>query len=71
MISVVTTEFVVLVVALLCLLAFGVSGELTLPLLFAIALLFPLAFYHHSWSLWLAADHLIETLPKHTGSDSA
>jgi hypothetical protein len=24
---------------------------------------FPLAFYHHSWSLWLGFDHLIESLP--------
>jgi uncharacterized protein (DUF983 family) len=71
MINVVTTEATVMLVALLCLLAFGVSGELTLPVLFAVALLFPLAFYHHNWSLWLAADHLIETLPKHTGRDSA
>lgn len=67
MINVVTTEFIVLVVAALCLLVFGVSGALTLPVLLVVALLFPVAFYHHSWSLWLGADHLIETLPKHTG----
>lgn len=70
MINVVTTEFVVLVIAALCLLVFGASGALTLPLLLVAALLFPVAFYHHSWSLWLGADHLIETLPKHAGRDS-
>jgi len=71
MINVVTTEFVVMTVAALCLLAFGVSGALTLPILFAVALLFPVAFYHHSWSLWLAADHIIEKLPKHDGRNRA
>jgi hypothetical protein len=70
MINVVTTEVVVMITAALCLFAFGLSGELTLPALFAVAILFPLAFYHYSWSLWLAADHLIERLPKHTGRDS-
>jgi hypothetical protein len=58
-----------MVAAALCLLAFGVSGALTLPVLLVVALLFPVAFYHHSWSLWLGADHLIETLPKHAGRD--
>ncbi|HYH87396.1 MAG TPA: DUF983 domain-containing protein [Pyrinomonadaceae bacterium] len=71
MINVVTTEFAVMVAAALCLLAFGLSGALTLPLLLVVALLFPVAFYHHSWSLWLGTDHLIETLPKHAGRDPA
>ena len=67
MINVVTTEAAVLAAAGVCLLLFGGSGALMLSLLFAVALLFPVAFYHHSWSLWLAADHLIERLPKHRG----
>lgn len=71
MINVVTTEVMVMVAAGLSLFAFGASGALTLPLLLIVALLFPVAFYHHSWSFWLGADHLIETLPKHAGSDSA
>ena len=33
---------------------YGINGGVT----------FPLAFYHHSWSLWLAIDHLIEGLPR-------
>jgi uncharacterized protein (DUF983 family) len=63
MANVVATEVVVMVAFAVCALAFG-AGEWTLPLLFAVALLFPFAFYHHSWALWLAADHVIEGLPK-------
>ena len=33
-------------------------------ILFTLAVIFPLAFYHHSWSFWLAFDHLVEGLPK-------
>jgi len=29
------------------------------------ALIFPVAFYHHSWSLWLGFDFLVESLPKY------
>ena len=67
MINVVTTEAAVLAAAGVCLLTLGGRDALMLWLLFAVALLFPVAFYHHSWSLWLAADHLIEKLPKHHG----
>jgi uncharacterized protein (DUF983 family) len=69
MINVVTTEAVVMAVAALCMLIFSASGTLLLTLLFAVGLLFPVAFYHHSWSLWLAADHLIEKLPQHPNQD--
>ena len=71
MINVVTTEAAVLVAYAALLLALGGRGALVLPLLFAVALLFLVAFYHHSWSLWLAADHLIERLPKYGKRDSA
>ena len=72
MINVVTTEAAVMATAGLWLLsmASGGGGEgdaALLTLLFAVALLFPVAFYHHAWSLWLAADHLVEKLPKHQG----
>jgi len=60
MINVVTTEAAVMAAAGVCLLLFAGRGALMLSLLFGVALLFPVAFYHHSWSLWLAADHLIE-----------
>ena len=67
MINVVTTEAAVMAAGGVCLLLLGDGGTLLLALLFAVALLFPVAFYHHSWSLWLALDHIVESLPKHHG----
>ncbi len=64
MANVVITELVVLAAYLLSLPLIGAHYHLILALLFAVALLFPVGFYHHSWSLWLSFDHLIETLPK-------
>jgi uncharacterized protein (DUF983 family) len=64
MLNVVTTEAAVMLAAGLCLLALPGRNALLLGLLFAVALLFPVAFYHHSWSLWLAGDHLFEGLPR-------
>jgi uncharacterized protein (DUF983 family) len=64
MLNVVTTEAAVMAAAGLCLLALPGRDTLLLGLLFAVALLFPVAFYHHSWSLWLAGDHLVEGLPQ-------
>ena len=63
--NVITTEFVILVVCLFSLLVVGASYSKVLVGLFVVALLFPLAFFHHSWSLWLAFDYLIESLPKY------
>ena len=68
MINVVTTEAAVMLTAGLWLLSSaGGDGATMLTLLFAVALLFPVAFYHHAWSLWLAADHLVEGLPPRRG----
>ena len=64
MLNVVTTEAAVMLAAGLSLLAFPGRDRVLLGLLFAVALLFPIAFYHHAWSLWLAADHLVEGLPR-------
>lgn len=63
--NVITTEFVILVVCLISLLVVGAGYQTVLVVLFVLALLFPLAFFHHSWSLWLAFDYLIESLPKY------
>lgn len=63
-VNVVTTEAAVLFAYLLSMFLLGLDYRLVLNLLFALALLFPLAFYHHSWSVWLTLDHLVETLPK-------
>ena len=64
-INVVTTELVVLAGYMFCQLALSLRDEWLWPVTFAVALLFPIAFYHHSWSLWLSLDHLLETLPQH------
>ena len=40
-------------------------GAVVIQILFAVALLFPVLFYHHAWSLWLAGDHVVERLPKY------
>jgi uncharacterized protein (DUF983 family) len=71
MANVIVTEFVVLVFCLFLLLAIGADYQRVLPALFVIALLFPVAFYHHSWSFWLGFDYLIESLPKYYGPDPA
>ncbi len=64
-INVVTTELFILVLYFICLLLFS-SSQTMLVILFVMALLFPIAFYHHSWSIWLSLDHLVETLPHYT-----
>lgn len=69
--NVLTTEFVVLLAYLVCLPLAGTRFDLLLGILFAVALLFPVAFYHHSWSVWLSADYLIESLPKYVERDQA
>jgi len=63
--NVVTTEFAILVVCFFCLLILGADYENVLVVLFIMALLFPVAFYHHSWSLWLGFDFIVESLPKY------
>jgi uncharacterized protein (DUF983 family) len=62
--NVVTTELVILLVCFFFLLIVGTSYESVLVLLFIMALIFPVAFYHHSWSLWLGFDLIVESLPK-------
>ena len=64
MLNVVTTEAAVMAAAAGGLLLLPGEDQTLLPLLFAVALLFPVAFYHHAWSLWLACDHLLEGLPQ-------
>jgi len=61
------TEFVILLVCLIWIVVIGANYESVLAGLFVVALLFPVAFYHHSWSLWLGFDYLIEGLPKYDG----
>ena len=64
LVNVVTTELAILSVYVFCLPIISNNIQLVLTLLFVVAVVFPLAFYHHSWSIWLGFDHLVETLPK-------
>ncbi len=64
MANVVTTEVLILIVYFACLLFTHVGDQTMLTILFVVGVTFPLAFYHHSWALWLGLDHLIETLPR-------
>jgi hypothetical protein len=70
MANVITTEVVILAAYTISMLLVVSNYELVLTILFIIALLFPVAFYHHSWSAWLSLDHLVETLPRYTEDGS-
>ncbi|MGH9873018.1 MAG: DUF983 domain-containing protein [Pyrinomonadaceae bacterium] len=63
--NVLTTEFVILAVCFVWLMVIGWSYESVLVGLVVVGLLFPVAFYHHSWSFWLGFDYLVEGLPKY------
>jgi uncharacterized protein (DUF983 family) len=63
MANVVATEVFILAIYFLLLFT-SLSERATFAFLFVAAIAFPLLFYHHSWSLWLAMDHLIEGLPR-------
>ena len=64
MANVIATEMLILLVYLVSLLIGNLDEQRMLTMLFIVGLTFPLAFYHHSWSLWLGVDHLIEGLPR-------
>jgi uncharacterized protein (DUF983 family) len=64
-VNIITTELLVIALYLICLLLISSRYELMLSILFIFGITFPVAFYHHSWSIWLGFDHLVETLPVH------
>jgi hypothetical protein len=66
--NVVATELTILAIYLISIPIFSSYDQLILPLLFVVGIIFPLAFYHHSWSLWLGFDHLVESLPTEKSS---
>jgi uncharacterized protein (DUF983 family) len=68
MANVVTTEFVILLLYVAALPVINTRFDLVLTCLSIVALVFPVAFYHHSWSLWLGFDHIVEGLPKAAGN---
>src|SRR5918912_1497605 len=65
LINVVTTEAMILALYLISLVV-GFNYQVVLTILFIAAVAFPILFYHHSWSIWLGFDHLVEGLPKNT-----
>lgn len=67
MANVITTEFLIMLLGLFLILVVGLDYSRVLNGMFITALLFPVLFYHHSWSLWLGFDYLIESLPKYDG----
>ena len=67
MVAVVSTEAVILLAYVISLPIVAEHYQLVIAVLFAMALLFPAAFYHHSWSIWLTFDHFVEGLPNENG----
>jgi hypothetical protein len=56
-----------MIIYLACILFTNLDEGVMLTILFVAGITFPLAFYHHAWSLWLALDHLIEGLSRTEG----
>lgn len=63
--NILVTEFVILVACFVWLILIGLSYEAVLVGLIVLGLVFPVAFYHHSWSFWLGFDYLVEGLPNY------
>ena len=63
LVSVVTTELIILLACFFALLVLKLDYEKVLFALFGLAVVFPIVFYHHGWSIWLGFDHLVESLP--------
>ena len=64
LINVVTTEAVILAGYFTSLMFSNNNYQHLLLPLFIIAIAFPVSYYHHTWSIWLTFDHLVEGLPK-------
>jgi len=67
MANVITTEAFIVAIYLACITLTNLNEKVLLTILFVVGISFPLAFYHHAWSLWLAMDHLIEGLSRIEG----
>lgn len=64
MVAVVTTEAVIVLAYLISLPILSAHYEVVIGFLLILGLIFPVAFFHHSWSIWLSFDHFIEGLPQ-------
>ena len=67
MANVVATEVLIVLTYLACITLTDLNERIVFTILFVVGLVFPLAFYHHAWALWLALDHLIEGLSRVEG----
>ncbi len=67
MVNAVATESAALVFYFACLQVFGYSDGLILAVALPLTFLLPVLFYHHSWSVWLGFDYLVEGLPRYEG----
>jgi uncharacterized protein (DUF983 family) len=67
MANVVATEMLIVSIYLACITLTNLNEQVMLTVLFVAGISFPLIFYHHAWSLWLAMDHLIEGLSRVEG----
>lgn len=61
--NLVATEGVIVGLYVLGILILSSNFQLLLKVMFIVAVVFPLAFYHHSWAFWLGLDQIIEGLP--------
>jgi uncharacterized protein (DUF983 family) len=64
LVAVVTTEAVIVLAYLISLPIVAAHYQLVIGVLLGLALIFPVLFFHHSWSIWLSFDHFIEGLPQ-------
>ncbi len=62
LIAVISTDGMILLAYLASLPWIDAHYQLIITILCGLALLFPLLFFHHSWSIWLSFDHFIEGL---------
>ena len=67
MVNMVVTETAALAFYFAALRAVGFSEGLIFSVALPLAFVLPVLFYHHSWSLWLGFDHVVERLPKYDG----
>ena len=67
MVNMVVTETAALAFYFAALQTVGFSEGLIFSVALPLAFVLPVLFYHHSWSLWLGFDHVVERLPKYDG----
>jgi uncharacterized protein (DUF983 family) len=69
-INVIATESLLLGTLLIYALITGTVNQTILTVLFVLAIVLPLLFYHHSRSLWLCLDHILNPLERQIARDA-